>query len=243
MQATTYRDSHTNPGYGKEYETAYALDTYYGDLWSTIERPLLKSTLSNLKTESSTCLDFACGTGRILNVVESVFGTATGVDVSKAMISVAKEKCQKSQIICQDITSQHLEREFDVVTAFRFFRNAESQLRDEALDAINSHLKAGGRLVANIHGNPYAPGMMALKLNSLFRGTFASTISRTEFSKLLKRHGFTVESYENYSYLPRIGRFYPKWYQSLMAPMEKWTPKIPVVKHMSEATLFVAKKS
>ena len=231
-------------GYGEEYEDAYGLSTYYGQLWNTIERDLVVSTLQEIKQAGAkNCLDFACGTGRILSAVEEVFDDTVGVDVSDAMITVAKAKCTKSKIFKQDLTQSGLDESFDVITSFRFFRNAEESLRNDALKAMREHLASDGYLVVNIHGNPWSPGMVALSARSLMSKKTANTISKKNFEQLLNDNGFKIEKQTDYSYLPRIGGFFPGWYRPLMGPFEKVLPKIPLLKHISESTLFVARAS
>lgn len=244
MNTETYRDSHTQSGYGAAYEDAYSESTYYGQLWRQIERPLVSSNLAQLRSEGADrCLDFACGTGRILEVNTEVFEDVTGVDVSEAMMHVASQKCPTAKILCQDITQSPLPDKFDVVTAFRFFRNAEDSLRLDALQAIKNHLTPQGCLVANIHGNPYSPGMLALTAKSIFKKSAARTISRSTFIDLLESNGFEVVKMVDYSYLPRVGGFFPQWCRHLMKPADKWLAKIPILNKTSESTLFIARLS
>ena len=66
-----------------------------------------------------------------------------GVDVSEAMLARA---CCPGNVRLQhiDMTRHFLGETFDVVTAFRFFLNAEPLLREQALQAIRNHLTEGG---------------------------------------------------------------------------------------------------
>ena len=165
-----------------------------------------------------------------------------GVDVSESMLEVARSKCPELKLVCQDITQESLNRNFDVITAFRFFRNAEPGLRLAALTAIHDHLQTDGYLIANIHGNPFAPGVIALKAKSLFKRIPANSISSRHFTRLLEQNGFEIVERVNYSYLPRFSSFFPRWYARLMGPVEKICKSIPIIKGMSESTLFVARK-
>ena len=67
-----------------------------------------------------------------------------------------------------DITRQSLGDTFDVVTAFRFFLNAEQQLRREVLEAIRKHLKPDGRLVCNIQMNATSAMGVASRVGTTF---------------------------------------------------------------------------
>ena len=93
-----------------------------------------------------------------------------------------------------DLTRQSLGDTFDVVTAFRFFLNAEPPLREEALEAIRKHLKQDGRLVCNIQMNATSPiGIASRIANRLPRSKQRNTVSIDEQSVLLRSAGFIVE--------------------------------------------------
>ena len=238
---TDYRDSHSAEGYGLGYEDAYDPDTFYGQLWREVEMPLLRETMIGLREKGATsCLDFACGTGRILQVAAEEFDETVGVDVSEAMLSRARINAPNSQLLQQDLTNTPLDRQFDVVTAFRFFRNAQPQLREEAIAALAKHLRPGGHLVVNTHGNPNAPAIMALKLKAKTSNIQANSLSHSALASLLESSGLSVVSTTHYSYLPRIGNAFPSWYGKLMIPAEKLT-QIPVLREVAESSLIVAR--
>lgn len=239
---TDYRNSHSSHGYGESYETAYGPDTFYGQLWEQVESPLLRATLSELHSAGTrSCLDFACGTGRILSVVEDVFDDTTGVDVSESMLEQASHKLRSSELLCADITKNPLDRKFDCATSFRFFRNAQPALRKQAVDALAAHVKPGGKLVVNTHGNPAAPAIALLKAKSRLSDIQANSLSAEELSDLLTAGGFRVEATIPYSYLPRFGNFFPEWYATLLTPAERLRD-VPLLKSMSESTILVAER-
>src|SRR5438045_1629824 len=69
VRATTdYRESHQALGYSGKYNRVYEIG-YYAAQWRLIEEPLLRSILQPMGGKEKTCLDFACGTGRITQVV------------------------------------------------------------------------------------------------------------------------------------------------------------------------------
>ncbi len=121
-----YRSSHQTAGYGNHYAETFR-SGYYAALWSRIERPLVESILKSLSGPDRSCLDFACGTGRLTNVVSPLFGEVFGVDVSQSMLACARVP-GNVKLVKADLTVAPLPRTFDVVTAFRFFLNAEDTL-------------------------------------------------------------------------------------------------------------------
>jgi SAM-dependent methyltransferase len=103
-------------------------------------------------------LDFACGTGRITELVAPHARCVVGVDVSESMIATARQRCPAVQFVITDITrEEHALGRFDLATAFRFLGNAQDELRVSALRAIGRLLNAGGYLLLNNHRNPYTP--------------------------------------------------------------------------------------
>jgi len=142
-----------------------------------------------------------------------------------------------------DMTMESLEETFDVVTAFRFFLNAEDQLKREALKAINQQLKDGGRLVCNVHMNATSPiGLVCRLLNWSLGRTVRNTLSETRFKKLLTASGFLVEEVIPYGYLPRPGRFLPGICEALIEPFEKLSRTLRVPGQLAQHFLVIARK-
>jgi len=236
-----YRTSHCAPGYGTHYNMTYE-SGYYGALWDKIERPMILDLLRPMGGAGRNCLDFACGTGRITNVAAQVFGEVVGVDVSKSMLACAQVP-NNVKLRNIDMTMESLEETFDVVTAFRFFLNAEDQLKREALKAINQQLKDGGRLVCNVHMNATSPiGLVCRLLNWSLGRTVRNTLSETRFKKLLTASGFLVEEVIPYGYLPRPGRFLPGICEALIEPFEKLSRTLRVPGQLAQHFLVIARK-
>ena len=104
-------------------------------------------------------LDFACGTGRIIEFMSGHTTESTGVDVSPSMLAEARGKGIDARLIEADITdSDELAGEtFNLITAFRFFLNAEPELRASAITALGKRLAPDGVLVFNNHHNSGSP--------------------------------------------------------------------------------------
>jgi ubiquinone/menaquinone biosynthesis C-methylase UbiE len=238
---TSYRKSHQAPNYGAKYLQTY-LAGYYAAQWKELERPILCNLFSEYGGSNKTCLDFACGTGRILSLASEYFGEVVGVDVSAEMIRQASVPPNvRIQLI--DLTRESLERRFDVATAFRFFLNAEDPLRRDALAGIYRSLKGQGTLICNIHMNASSP------LGSLYRVYTGATgrvlhqsLSKNKFVRLLEENGFSVEHTINYSFLPRPGRFFPRTCERLILPFETICRKTRVPALFAQSFIVVARK-
>ncbi|ESZ58803.1 class I SAM-dependent methyltransferase [Mesorhizobium sp. L103C131B0] len=238
---TDYRSSHQTTGYGTDYLKTFR-SGYYAALWLRVERPLIESILKPLGGPGLSCLDFACGTGRVTNVAATLFGEVVGVDVSQSMLACA-HVAGNVKLVKADLTVHPLARRFDVVTAFRFFLNAEDSLRQAALSAIHEHLKDGGLLVSNIHMNATSPmGLVCRFLNRCSGRVVRSTLSIHAYRQLLVANGFAVERVIGYGFLPRPGWLLPKLCEKLVGPVETLSRRAGVPARSAQNFLVVARK-
>lgn len=237
-----YRASHVRPGCGADYVSIYEKG-YYAGLWRDVERPLVNSILARFGGPSRSCLDFACGTGRLTEVAALHFGDVVGVDVSSAMLTAAKVPSNVT-LLNRDITTDALGREFDVALAFRFFLNADEQLRHEVLAALNAHLKVGGMLVANIHMSASSPMGFAYGLLDWLAGKEAHRrVSKRELVKWVSAHGFEVVEVVSYGFLPRPGPLFSSLAERLVLPVEKAAKYLRVSTSLAQSFLVIAKRT
>jgi ubiquinone/menaquinone biosynthesis C-methylase UbiE len=159
MAKISYRDSHKYQSKGAEYEAYYQNKTWQRFLWSREQEILLRILEKYFKGIDVHLLDFACGTGRIVEFLENRVTTSTGIDVSGSMLAIAREKLKRTELIETDITAENIlkPRKFNLITAFRFFLNAEPELRSVAIRAIAELLDKDGYLVFNNHQNSGSP--------------------------------------------------------------------------------------
>jgi len=135
-------------------------------------------------------LDFACGTGRITRQVEAHAFETWGVDVSPTMLERARARCLKTEFRQIDITRSSLGTEpFDVVTAFRFFGNAQQDLRTAALAALNGCLRPGGWLVIDNHRNPRSLAPLVRRASG---GANEMDLTHAKLRALLTVAGFRI---------------------------------------------------
>jgi hypothetical protein len=76
------------------------------------------------------------------------------------MLAVARKKLKRTEIIEADITDKNIlkPRIFNLITAFRFFLNAEPELRSTAIKELAELLAEDGYLIFNNHhslGSPW----------------------------------------------------------------------------------------
>lgn len=184
-----YRASHLDKG--GQYDASLA-ESPFDAYMSSWERRHLPSLLRRFYPNGpQRYLDFACGTGRITAQVAPLARQSTGVDISPTMIEEAQKKCPQTQFHLADLTQQNLSLgDFDLITSFRFFGNAQDELREGAMKAIAKRLANGGHLVINSHRNPRALYALFDRLTGGDAGSM--DLHLPKLRGLLARHGLRI---------------------------------------------------
>ena len=236
-----YRESHIQAGKGKSYHAAFSDESYRNMVWQ-FEKGILCNILTTFYKESEIHhFDFACGTGRILSYLENRTKSTIGVDLSPSMLEVARENTKTAEIIEADLTQSDVleDRKFNLITAFRFFPNAEANLRLEAMTVLSRHLDDNGYLVFNNHKNT---GSTRNRLARLFGCRGYKGMSIVDVKKLLAKTGLEiVKTYhlcvfpasENHGLLPLF----------LLRPLDALLSKCRFFKGLGENLIFVCRRS
>jgi predicted TPR repeat methyltransferase len=226
MAKVSYRESHKYQSKGAEYEEYYQNKAWQRFLWSREQEILVRILDKYFTGRDVHLLDFACGTGRITEFLENRVKTSTGVDISGSMLAVARKKLKRTQIIEADITAENIlkSRKFNLITAFRFFLNAEPELRFAAIGALAELLDKDGYLVFSNHQNSGSP-WIRLRF-SYYRkkkpeGTF-NVMSIEQMKNLVEDAGLQIIN------IYPTGFFHP--------------PKIPISFHLNRTIDWVAGK-
>jgi len=155
------------------------------------EEKFLKETIPQLFPNAVPhYLDFACGTGRITSVVENFSQHSYAVDVSESMQARARKRCKRTVFFLEDITKARLGIEpVQLATAFRFFGNAENELRLAALGAIRRQMASGGYLIINNHRNPSS---INFRLSALRGAADPADLGPAKLEIMLRNAGFSI---------------------------------------------------
>jgi SAM-dependent methyltransferase len=184
-----YTDRHK--GRGSEYHQTFSPDVnpYRAMVWRLEQRALDRILRDRLASRGITHLDFACGTGRVLEYFAGHVASSTGVDVSSSMMEVARRVAPDAELIEADLTQHDVlrDRRFDLITAFRFFPNAEAELRQAVFSVLARHLAPEGVLVFNNHKNRNSLRGRFARLRG--RGSTSGTMTHAEVEALLPRAG------------------------------------------------------
>jgi len=222
-----YRDSHQSLSKPSEYDPQFFDESTTLGLFWQIEREILESILSDGTTRHR-ALDFACGTGRILGWLIDRADEAVGIDVSGSMLAVARSRAPSATIIHGDltVTPTLVKGPFDLITAFRFFLNAQPELRRDVLRALREVMDPDGILIANFHLNPSSLTGLYLRAMRRFRRIQApqSMIGLSDALRLFSRNGFEPIAAHGYGYL--LHRKTRPTLRGISAPLERFLARL-----------------
>lgn|GEM_PF-953457 len=190
-----YTDSHTAPDKGAQYEEYYRTDRWNAWLWEREQAVLGRVVTTRCGPRCADALDFACGTGRVSSFIAPMVRTLVGVDVSEPMLAEARHKLSEVEFVLGDIVADPDilgERRFDLVTAFRFFVNAEPALREAAMQRLASLMRSDGLLVFNVHHHNGSPYVKLVKWHERRRGRVYNSMSLGEIRALVEKAGLRV---------------------------------------------------
>lgn len=205
-----YRLKHIGHDRGKIYDERFRQNrTFF--YWHYYEKPLLKKLFAEISRENNfSVLDFACGTGRITRILKEYFEKVVGVDVSPDMLSQARIALPDVHFLNIDLTKEEYEiGQFEMITAFRFFLNAQPKLRRQALEVFSKHLKPGGFLLLNNHLRASSIAGQLIQFGRKIGLTKRNCLDSVEFKDLLWQHGFLVEKIFAFCLIPGFHRFPP----------------------------------
>lgn len=194
-------------------------------------------------------LDFACGTGRLAAVVGPLARETVGVDVSETMLAEARRKLPGCTFINADLTRADAPVElFDLATAFRFFGNAQDELRESALRTLHRSLRPGGYLILDNHRNPYT--LQRLGRGLLFREAIISTPewSRADLHfwklrRLLATCGFEIKRVQGIAWwlvMARLGR--PRVFESRLTSLLEHAGRLAPLAALSPDVVILARR-
>ncbi|MCD4664599.1 MAG: class I SAM-dependent methyltransferase [Bacteroidales bacterium] len=240
-----YRDSHTAPDRGASYQKAFVDMKYRKYIWSwekNVLKKIIKKYMAN--KERIKYLDFACGAGRIIGFLEEDMFESIGVDISDSMLNVALQNVKKSKFLKIDLTKKNIfdDNYFDLITAFRFFLNAQQELREEILNVLSKILKKDGCFVFNIHLNKTSIYYRVARLYRRLKGLDSefNAVDIKEVSQMVEKAGMKIVSTFHFALLPILDED-TKVPIMFIDPFEKIVSKIPFFKHFSRYVIFVCK--
>lgn len=224
-----------------EYDArVYGDGTYDTFVWG-LQRPRLRRLFRDARGSSDefTHLDFACGTGRILASVEDLATASTGIDISEEMLAAARSKVARAILRSGDIVAEPeiMGGPFDVITAFRFFLNAEPGLRDDVMAALAGRLRdQNSRIIFNVHGSRRSVRRFAVRGR---RGPFMNEMSPYEIRLMVERAGLEVVSVFGLGVTP--ARLHRTPLARLMRAVDRLAARVPLARSVSVDLIYVVR--
>jgi SAM-dependent methyltransferase len=221
LNSKPYSTRFTNKIAAEEYEkNVYSPESYSSDIWQ-LQIPVLLKIIRTFKLSRGPIklLDFACGTGRILSLVENEVFQSDGIDVSAFMTDLARAKCEKSNFFVGNLIEQPdmLSKDYDVITCFRFLLNTEAANRIAVLKVLRERLAAkNGILIVNIHGHSRSFRSLALLYRRLVHNEQHVQMSRKEIKSLFYDSGLRIVEEYGFGILP------PLLYKTPLRKPAKW---------------------
>jgi SAM-dependent methyltransferase len=174
----------------------------YSDVLWRIEREQLHDLVVGLRSTHPRIdyLDFAAGTGRVIEYLEPLVDTATAIEVSAAMAERARARVCGATVLCRDITAPGapVEGAYDLITAFRFVLNSEPALRAAGLEALVRRLRDDSSLlVFNNHGSLWSHKALLWPVHKaagrVRPGEPGNCLSHRQVMKLIATAGLRVD--------------------------------------------------
>ena len=193
-QFSEYSTSHLHGG--AIYQARFRTRLGRAAMW-TLEQPLIRNIFTRLAPHR--VLDFATGTGRIAVELEACLPNCElhGIDISADMLTRARATCGNAAFHEMDGRQAlaHFGRcAFDAVSAFRFFPNADPDLREDAADQIAGLVRPGGYVVLNNHRSYWSLPYLAMRAVGNRDGSYGTP--NADIRALFRNRGFScVRSY------------------------------------------------
>lgn len=235
-----YRKSHLGQNKAFSYDKQFSTNAYRAMIWQH-EQNIINSIIHEFCPIHTVHLDFACGTGRILNHLERFRSiSSVGVDISPSMLDVARNNTKRAEILEGDITRIDIlgNRKFDLITAFRFFPNAQDELRRDVMHILASHLERGGILVFNNHKNLLST---INQIKTVFRRGFGRGMTLLEVDALVKAAGLSLVQTYHVGVIPSTER-YLLLPVKMLGFLEYGLSYIKILKNFAVNQIFVCRR-
>ena len=245
----TYRKHFLDPDAGLRYDhEEYSPNSYSSLMWE-LEREFLTQEIESLRRPGGKlhALDFAAGTGRITEFLENHVDRVVGLEISEAMAARARLRAKNAVVLCGDITSSPniITEKFDIITAFRFFLNAEPALRLSAMVALAARLKSQESvLIFNNHGNlrslKYIGRLLRKRRASLSWQLRGNLLSESEVHALVAEAGLEIIRCRGIGLLGgRISQVLPR---KVSRVIERTTARAQVLGRCGQNQLYVVRR-
>jgi SAM-dependent methyltransferase len=249
LTVSTYRDQFQDPQQVTTYETEQYNPTSWSSLLWLHEKKYLGSQMDELCASGARndhYVDFACGSGRVLEFVAPRYEHSVGVDVSSEMLRRAAERVPSATFQCRNVATSpaSLEHKADLITCFRFLLNADPADRRAALRWMRDQLADGGVIILNNHGAARSHKIILFALRrrwSAGRRLAGNVLSDRAVQLLVKEAGLDVVRIQGFGYL---GGTFLKWLSfERMSKIQELLGRIPLLHRLAEDQIYTLCKA
>lgn len=236
-----YRSSHVDPQCPAQFESHYIHGHGYL-YWNHFERPYLEKLFPRLGRENpGRYLDFACGTGRIMELAWPHFTETVGIDVSESMLAEARLRIPSARLIQVDVMTEPPDvGTFQVISLFRFILSAEDHLREGVLRWLRTVIAPDGVLVVNNHLNRSSITGLRHRLRNVVRGRPGGPPTERYMETLLRRCGFEIVEAYGFGVIPPWRDTRPTL-SELMLKLERRLSGITVLQEYAKDRIYVCR--
>ena len=228
----------------------YAADSYASSIWAE-QAPLVKKWFQEFHRQDpmGRHFDFACGTGRITRLAEEIFPDVDALDISAAMVELARSAGRQARFSVGNILEQNdlCPGPYGSITAFRLLLNIDPHLRVPVLTELQRRLAPSGTLIFNVHGNSHSLRFPALLWNRWRHpceagGTkrMLNTMSRGEVEACVDAAGFRIEQVYGIGILPQTVYRWPLRF--FWRGLDHWLSSLSWLKRFSIDLIFICKR-
>jgi SAM-dependent methyltransferase len=201
----------------------YAADSHSTAVNVRQRRYLRRLVRDAFPQQSPTQHDFACGTGRAVELLHGLVRAAHGYDTSYEMISRAQQNGHFAQWHVVDaegpVPSPVATAGPSIVTVFRLLLNVDDAVRDRAIGFAARALPTytSGLLVIQNHGS--ARSLRHLRHRTKTGDPWFAELSDEQVYELLDRHGFALVGRRGFAIFPR-GWYGPRLTRRLVRALD-----------------------
>lgn len=238
----SYKDSHKWEQFARNYDVS--ISNKFESRIYKVENIIFYDFLKKYVDEEDKILDFACWTWRITSFIKKYYKNVVWYDISDDMLNIAKEKYPDIEFYNVDIQSENVSESFDIITAFRFFLNAEYSLKKDILNRFRCVLTWKSIVIFNIHMNSwcFTYFLSWIKRKLGFTKIIQNWMSYNDVDKLVKECWYKIIDSKWYSFL--LWNPLLNWIPfNVLKKIDLWLSKSKFCKYFSKDIIYVIKKN
>jgi SAM-dependent methyltransferase len=229
----------------KYEDVQYAADTHSTAVNARQRRYLRRLVRDAFPRQSPTQHDFACGTGRAVELLHGLVRGAHGYDTSTAMIERARDNGRLADWHVVDADGPVPEPEPtggpSIVTIFRLLLNVPDGVRDRAVAFAARALPTytSGLLVVQNHGSARSLRHLGHRRNAA--NPWFNELTDEQMYELFDRHGFTLVGRRGFALFPK-GWYAPRLTRRIVRRLDDLLCALRVFDRYAADVLYIARR-